>query len=295
MTIAERFNRFRFRRAVPAVLHTPPVQVGDDDFVLLSMVHHRDVLPYLLALKSFCRFVKPRRIVVVADPTLDESDRSTLRQHVPQIEIQDARSFHTPGIPQGGTWERLTAIADLATQNYVVQLDSDTIALRPLPEVLAAIASRVAFVLGTEDGQVISSTAEAAAEARPTVGPGVHVQRLAEAHLDQFDPAGRFRYTRGCSGFAGFAPGTIHRELLHEICRGMEAHLGTRWSDWGTEQFSSNLIVASAPGAKVLPHPKYCHPGRMTVETVFLHFIGYIRFTTGLYARQAREICRALN
>ena len=64
---------------------------------------------------------------------------------------------------------------------------------------------------------------------------------------------------------------------------------------WGTEQFSSNLLVASSPGARVLPHPRYCAAHRRTGDTAFLHFIGYVRHASGLYAQLAGEIAAELS
>ena len=72
-----------------------------------------------------------------------------------------------------------------------------------------------------------------------------------------------------------------------EVSSGMQAQLGPKWSAWGTEQVTSNLVVASSPGARVLPHPRYCAPHRRSDDTAFLHFIGYVRHASGLYA-QAR-------
>ena len=75
----------------------------------------------------------------------------------------------------------------------------------------------------------------------------------------------------------------------------MESLIGPRWTSWGTEQFASNFFVANSPKAIVLPHPKYCHPLRELPGTVFLHFIGFVRFQTGRYADVAKSVIEALN
>lgn len=294
MKITERLHRAQFNWAVGAVRNTPPLQPGQNDFIALSMVQHRDVLPYLLALKSFARFLPPARVVLVADPTLDENDRSTLRQHVPHIEIREAAEFQRAGIPKGGCWERLNAISEYAKDAYVIQLDADTVALRDMPEVRQAIQQRVSFTLGTEDVQPIISCAEAAEWAKPRLDGQDHTQLIAESNLDRFDPDGKFRYARGCAGFAGFAPGSISPALVEQISGRMSELVGPQWAAWGTEQFTSNLIVCSTPGARLLPHPTYCHPGRKTVSTVFLHFIGFVRFANSLYSTTARQVSKDL-
>jgi hypothetical protein len=236
----------------------------------------------------------PARVVLVADPTLNAADRTLLRSHVPHIEIREAAEFRREGIPQGGCWERLSAISHLAQQSYVVQLDADTVALGDLPAVRKAIQDGVSFTLGTEDVQPVLNSVDMAAEARKTAGGDAGVQQLAEASLDRFDPGGQFRYARGCAGFAGFAKGSINPGLVLDVSKRMAELLGDKWSAWGTEQFASNLLVCSSPGGRLLPHPDYCAPTRLTSKTVFLHFIGFVRFRDGLYARTTQRLSREL-
>jgi hypothetical protein len=287
-------NRRRFERELAAILKTPPVVLGKDAFTALSMVHHRDVESYLLAIKSFCRFMHPRRIVMVADPSITDADRSRIASHVIGIEIVRAEDYQEPGVPQGGTWERLMAIAEYSQSDYVIQIDADTVTLSEMAEVKKAIAEATSFALATEDGQQLVSCVEAARWAKARADSGEHIQILAEASLDRLPGSESARYVRGCSGFSGFAQGSFSRAQLKAFSQTMGGILGERWAAWGTEQFSSNFMVSNSPRACVLPHPKYCHPGRERAGTVFLHFIGYVRFTTGRYARAARETCAAL-
>ncbi len=294
LNLGQRLNKFRFGLAVKKILRTPPLATRPDGPVLLSMVHHRDLLPYLLAAKSFARFVAPCRVVVVADPSITAADRELLGRHIPGLTVRDAAEFHCPELPKGGTWERLTAIAEYAQENFVIQLDADTVATRPLPEVEQAIRENRAFLLGTEDVQQIQPGAEIAAWAKGRLSGNDHVQLVAESVLDRLPDPKRWKYVRACSGFAGFPRGKFGKEQLLEISREMGAALGTRWAEWGTEQFSSNLVLSCIEGARILPHPKYCAPHRADGETAFRHFIGYVRFTTPLYARLAGRIAGEL-
>lgn len=295
MKIFEKINRIRFNFAVHAILKTPPLQIGNEDFIVLSMVQHRDVLPYLLALKSFARYLSPQRVVVVADPSLNDSDRTVMRTHVPHIEFREAAEFHQSGIPKGGTWERLTAISEYAQKQYVVQLDADTVSTLDLPEVRQAIRAKSSFALGTEDFQPIEDGASVAALAKSKLTNNDHIQLLAESNLDQLDAIAAFKYARACSGFSGFAPGAINIGVLRSVSELMGQLLNGKWENWGTEQFTSNLIVCSAPGGHLLPHPRYCNPWRMTGDSVFLHMIGYTRYQSGLYARLAKQVTQELS
>lgn len=292
--LREAHFRRRFQRELLAIRQTPPVSPGGDSFTLLSMVHHRDVECYLLAVKSLVRFLAPRRIVVVADPSITDEDRRFIAEHIPGITFLRAEDHRDPDLPQGGCWERLIAIADNVGDDYVVQLDADTVTLADVPEVRAAIQGRRSFVLGTVDNQDFVSCPAAARWAQEQQTGDDHVQLIAECHLDRLPDAEQRRYVRGCAGFSGFAPGSFSRRDLRELSSRMGVALGSRWSAWGTEQFASNFMVANSTDAVVLPHPKYCHPGRERAGAVFLHFIGYVRFVNDRYATVTREVCAAL-
>lgn len=288
-------NRRNFNRELQGILDTKPVHLGKVQLTLLSMVHHRDVESYLLAIKAFCRFIQPHRIVMVADPSITVADRTKIASHVLGIEFVRAEDYREPEMPQGGCWERLIAISEYVQDDYVIQLDADTVALADMDEVREAISESCSFVLATEDGQDFVSCVEAAQWAKPRAESSEHVQILAEANLDRLPRAASARYVRGCAGFSGFAPGSFSRAQLRQFSQEMGVALGEKWSAWGTEQFSSNYMVSNSTKARVLPHPKYCHPGRERPETVFLHFIGYVRFNSGRYALAARETCTALD
>lgn len=292
--LSQQFNRIQFQWRIRSICDTPPLARGCVPLTVVSMVHHRDVLPYLLALKSFARFQPPIRVVIVADPTLNSADCTVLQGHIPEVEIRQAREFHRDGIPKGGTWERIYAISEYAADSYVIQLDADTVTIGDPVAVHKSISDQVSFTLGTMDDQAIQPTAQCADWARHRFEKRCHIQGAAEMVLDLFDPNQDFHYVRGCSGFTGFAPGSIKPEMVLDISRRMRAILGVRWSEWGTEQVTSNLLVASSPGARVLPHPDYCLPYRRTENTVFIHFSGFDRFRSGMYGELARQVCSDL-
>lgn len=294
INLTQQVNKFRFRIMINRIKSTPILDSAPGGPVLLSMVHHRDVLSYLLAAKSFARFVVPGKVVIVADPSITAADRELLKRHIPELSFRDAAEFHCPELPKGGTWERLTAIAEYAQESFVIQLDADTVATKPMPEVEQAVRENHAFLLGTEDIQQIQPVAEIAQWAKGRLVGNDHVQLAAESVLDRLSDQQHWKYVRACSGFAGFPKGGFDKAQLIRISQEMGALLGTRWAEWGTEQFSSNLVLASMDGAKLLPHPKYCAPHRANGDTAFRHFIGYVRHTTPLYGDLAGLVAAEL-
>lgn len=288
-SLVERFNRWLFRQVVQGMAGTRPVRRGTRDFAMLSMVHHRDVMPYLLAAKTFVHFAQPSRILLVADPTLDEHDRAALRHHLPDVEILEAARFQRPALPKGGTWERLAAIAELNEQTSIVQVDADTVTLAVPDEVVVAAEAARSFVIRSEAGVEIVPLDAAQRHGQGLLASSRHIQAVAESRLTDLPDWSRWRYVRGCSGFTGFGKGCISPSLLDRISQQMRNIHGPRWDEWGTEQVTSNLLAASAEGAFLLPHPRYCNADSKDGSTVVAHYIGYARHVNRDYEREARR------
>jgi len=283
--ITTAYHRARYFQTARRVLATPPLAVGNEPFTVLSMVHQRDVLPYLVALKSFAHYTRPQRVVVVCDPTIGDAERALFKAHVPHVELRQAEEFRDPAIPQGGTWERLSAISTYSPQGYVVQLDADTVTTGPLPEVLHGVRTGTGFVLGEEEQQQLVTLASAAELAKDWSDR--HIQAVAEKNMVRAGLANQ-QYVRGCSGFTGFPADAQMRDKLFDFSEKMQALVGQRWAEWGTEQVASNYLVANATGTQVLPWPDYATPKGTAEGLRFFHFIGYVRYCSGLYAEVTR-------
>ena len=289
------FFRSQYQKAASEILGTQPLRRGELPFTVLSMVQKRDVHSYLVAVKSFAHFLNPSRVVLVCDPTLDNDDRAILRRHVPHIELRDAHEFVHPDIPRGGTWERLFAIAQLAEDSYVVQLDADTLTVQPVPEVLAAIQAGHSFVLGELPDTPRRPLAAVNEYASSWISPDAHVQAFAEVEMLHVGLPADAHYIRGCSGFTGFPRNAAMRETMLDYSRRMAAKLGAeKWKSWGTEQVTSNYLASNMPGAHALPFPKYGTPDQATGETAFYHFIGSMRFVNNKYEATSRQAIRLI-
>jgi hypothetical protein len=290
-------RRSRFAAECNGVLQSPPLALdASSGLVVLSQLQHKDVLMFLLALKSFGRQIKPRAVYVLDDGSLSADDRALLREHVPSLTLLALAAFQSSACPRGGTWERLLAISALVRHSYVIQLDSDTLTLGPIDEVRTCVAEQTAFALGTWDNQKIESMRERCETAsRLATRSGEHIQVIAEANFDKLSGFESLRYVRGCSGFAGFARQCFTREFVENISTQMSAAIGDKWSEWGSEQVMSNIVIANVPGAVVLPHPKYgdCHKMKPGL-TKFIHFIGSCRFAGGNYAQLGAQVIATL-
>jgi hypothetical protein len=76
----------------------------------------------------------------------------------------------------------------------------------------------------------------------------------------------------------------------------MASLLHARWAEWGSEQVTSNFLVACDPQAVLLPHRRYWNfnGSPLTPECMFVHFFGTHRFDADIYRCVARETAELL-
>ncbi len=293
--IYSRVKKKWFYLAAKGILDTRQVKCDpNSNLVVLSQLYPPDLIMYLLAAKSFTRYVKPYEFIIV-DDALSQQDKDTLRTHFERIRFVPVTDVISAKCPKRGCWERLLTIAAQRGNYYIVQLDADTLTLSCPDEVLRCIAENRSFTLGTSSGKEITSMQQASLFARQHLSE--HVQIQAEVALGQYPDNEKLRYVRGCAGFAGFAAGYLNKDMIEEFSSNMVKLLGEKkWQDWGSEQVTSNFLVANAPGAMILPVSAYPFwaPG-VNVETAkLMHFVGTHRYYAGRYAQLARSVISEL-
>jgi len=101
------------------------------------------------------------------------------------------------------------------------------------------------------------------------------------------------KYVRGSAAFAGFAPESFTLSKLENFSQKMYEIIGEDWTKWGTEQVTSNFLVANSFPSKMMPYPKYAgyHPPHNISykNSHFMHFCGPHRWENGLYIENARN------
>ncbi len=290
------------RAAAHAVLDTPPVVPADDGLVLFSMIGTRVLLPYLVAVKSLHSKLQRGRIVILDDGSLTDADRAILAAHLGQPPVISIADVDTGPCPRGGTWERLLTILDMRATDYVIQLDSDTVTLGDVPDIAEAVTRNRSFTLrGDSDSRLLSfaEMAEQTDDDAFLFNPDAHVQGAIESGLDRVALPMRAHplYVRGCSGFAGFARSGDGRTLAEAFSIEAERLLGAeRWARWGSEQVTSNLVIANEPDALLLPYEHYLNfwDDGVPSDARFVHFIGSYRFSGNAYIDATRAAVAAL-
>lgn len=273
------------------IYDTPPIRCDStSDLLILSQLHHPVMTMYMLAAKSFARYVRPGGFVIV-DDGLTDADRKLLSAHFENMRFIPSASVARGACPSRGCWERLMSIVTENEQHYVIQLDADTLTMGQPSEVLQCITARRSFTLGTRSGREMVSLAEAGRQAEQS--PSEHVQNVAERALARYPENQKLKYVRGCAGFAGFASGSLTAGAVETFSSHMEQLVGsTKWREWGSEQVTSNFLIANMPDSLILPVDRYpfWSPGRDLSDTALIHFFGTYRFSRGMYRRQARRI-----
>lgn len=186
-----------------------------------------------------------------------------------------------------------------ARRRLVIQLDSDTVTLEAIPEVLAAIEDNRSFTLsGDERESEVGVQDIPQFDATFCVGPPRldHVQLLAEHALINMPGNEQLRYFRGCAGFAGFSRQPNGRVLVERFSEAMHRLIGQRWEDWGSEQVASNFVIANEDDVIHLGYDRYINHWLQPIvpQYSFIHFIGTHRYARGAYAKATRAAISAL-
>ncbi len=292
-------GEWRHSRAARKILGTPPITARNDGVVLFSMIGTRVLLPYLVAAKSLHHQLGRGRVVLLNDGTLDAADRAVLAAHCDNPVIIEPVNVRTAPCPSGNCWERLLSILDLRTDDYVIQLDSDTVTLGSVQEIAAAINANRSFTLagGIEDSaHGFMAIPDMIRDIYPDGPLYPHIQSVVEASLGDIPGAANLRYIRGCAGFAGFSKSAHGRNMAEKFAVDAGRIVGARFAEWGSEQAASNFVIANDPDPIQLPYDRYTNHWEEALppSPAFIHYIGTYRYARGSYVASTERAIRQL-
>ncbi len=292
--LRKKIARAKFDRQIKDIVDTPPVPVVDAAWTVVSMVAKSDVLMYLLSMKAFYRKLGAGKLVAVIDRDTPDSATALLSRHFPGIQFVILEDIDAGRCQRGGTWERLVYVVRRSAEEFVIQVDCDTLVIgADIAEIHRCVAQNIPFAYADNDWSIMSLR-EIAADAQTISSPyiGIFLERC----FATWPQADQWKYVRASSGLAGFARGGASLDLLEQFHDQMKASLGTRWREWGTEQSGSNFVIANSPGAITLPFPEYAtYPLEHGNErTKFFHFIGSNRFRGDYFAQQGRRLIQEM-
>ncbi|KMT64637.1 hypothetical protein [Catenovulum maritimum] len=289
------------------VRDSKPIQYTyNPELVIVSQVYSGALDMSLLALKSFIKMIGEGRVEVIDDGSLTKSDHELLHHHIPHLTIVHIDDIDVGSCPKGSCWERLIHILKLSQDAYVIQVDTDTLTIAPVPEVYNGFKANKAFTIGGEPNWPEPIPVEYISHiSRNKISE--HIQVKSERQLEHVESINLTHYCRGCAAFAGFPKQAVTFDQLQAFSAEMEERIGAdTWRNWGSEQFSANVMISLCPEPSVLPWPKYLNHGFPFVEngqeklesytrlTSVLHFIGTYRYKHGVYRKLAKLVLSEL-
>lgn len=294
--IKRKFQRNMFNWKCNTIVDTDPLHILKDRVIIISMLRHSDVIMYLIAIKSFYQRFSKGEIVILNDGSLTARDLNLLKEHVLPKDIVHISDMKNSVCPKGGCWERILLISEYVKDYFVIQLDADTLTMGDIPEVNQFVSSKNSFALGTPSGKFIETMRES--NERIKHWPKNHVQVKAEKNFYKLPGYEKMKYVRGSAAFAGFAAGSFSLSKLENFSQQMNEIIGEDWTKWGTEQVTSNFLVANSFKSKMMPFPKYAghHPPHNISykNSHFMHFCGPHRWKNGFYIKNAKKIIGTL-
>jgi hypothetical protein len=292
--LKRRGYRWKFEWSIRAILDTPPLRLIQAPWTIVSMVGETDVNMYILAIKSFYFRLGSGKVIAIISKKMNEKEIEKLKYHIIGIEIQIIEQINVGNFQRGGCWERLVYILDRAKNEFVIQIDSDTVTIGDnVVEIKERINANASFAY-VDRNRPITSLSAASAESK--LSKSNYVGLVLERSFENWPNADRLRYCRGSAAIAGFARNTEGIELLEGFYSNMKASLGQRHQQWGTEQCASNFIIANASTVSMLPFPEYStYPGVGTDTNVkMFHMLGSVRYADGYYAKKGKEIIKSM-
>jgi hypothetical protein len=255
---------------------------------------------YLLAIKSFLYHFTQGSVHVLDDGSLTAADIELLKQHIPKISIQHIKNIDVSDFPTGNTWERLLYSIDLSQDSYVIQLDTDTLTMKPLLDVYNAVKSGRGFIIGNGpawEQPIKVDYMHNIIKTWSTEPLHDHIQIASEIVFPDLPFFAESKnYYRGCSGFTGLPKGQISRELLQDFSRQVSAKIGqNKWHEWGSEQVACSVMISRTREPLILPWLLYQNFGfpsrhaKSLVTAVVVHFIGTYRFADRCYQKHASQ------
>jgi len=269
---------------------TPPLARTDSSLVIVSNLRHDDVLMYLVAIKSLYSRLGHGHILIIDDGSLTSDDRDLLDYHLDGPEIRQSSLVDTGSCPDYIAWRGLRSMIEESKSRYVIKMDSDVVVLGDISEIHECSQQNRSFVLNSFDCDDLWTAKQTADHVRSRQSG--HVQVEAERALVSLPRGEDLKYTRGCSGFAGFQRDLYDWSNVEKFSEAIAERIGLEtWRSWGSEQVTVNFLVANAPNPMILKAPKYTNH-RLDIDisgASLIHFLGTHRFRGGRYFTCAKQ------
>lgn len=297
--------------------HAAKVQ-ADADVEFHTMLGERDLIAYIIAIKSLLRYLRKVRVGVVihSDGTLSDTAINRLQRHIPGILVVDpivadercrrecgSESFVFRQRSVYLSWKRLIDTQLWRRTEKIVNVDADILCLNRPTELIKWIEGGTnPILIGQTNGQ--STPEKLTGQAWHTSNgtcPNklLNVQTRFLDELPEISAAMKLplRFLDGaCAGLHGHMQ-ELNLQNVEKLIKKCQ-HLGLTMREWGSEQCTV-VYLLSAHGANRLDPQYYFNffPDCLNrvSEAAIIHFVGLSRYHRWLYPKLAARVLNELS
>jgi len=299
------------------IAKTKPITTNPDAKTEVhSVIPHRYIYAYLVAIKSLLQYHADLSVVVHDDGSLTKADKALLAFHLPGCKVIDRLdadaafdSLNNPFLSKVRnsytSYIKLFDTIHSCKSERIIVIDSDTLFLKRPDAIIDWIENggkpwyHTAPLGGMKRKELTKqksqpSTGKQAAQEKD------HIQTLIMKNIDNINITLEKNYNieQGfCAGFIGYDSTTIKLDELNELFLLLHKKFDDKIFKWGAEQTVHGLALG-AKGAEALPIDDYFvftqKNADLAKDATFVHFVGENRFHRLIYPRLAKSLIQSL-
>ena len=292
-----------------SVRNTPTIKINPNAATgIHSIVPHRNLYAYLIAIKSLLRYSNDFAVYVHDDGSLSDDDKILLKDHINGINILCRtqaddyfdKKMQDPFLSKVRTsytsYLKLFDPTFRSTQKRIILLDSDTLFIKYPHHIIEWSKNGGApWYHAAPLGNM--KAVKKSANVKPK---DPHIQTLIMEQLSNINTELDDHYSleQGfCAGFIGYDVDAIGFPRLKRLLENLHKRFGDKIFKWGAEQTIHGLILCG-DNAERLPMKDYFvytqNNAPQADEATFIHFVGENRFFKLKYPRLASSIVNTL-
>jgi len=293
-----------------SIQKTSPITVNPNASTSIhTIVPHRYLNAYLLAIKSFLRFYSDIAVYVHDDGSLTPIDITIIKKHIDQVIIlkrNEADSYFDDKVNDAflskvrksyTSYLKLFDPAFRSNSQRIILLDTDTLFIKR-PDLIidwAINGGNSWYHLAPKGTMKIKKDS-----INSNKSSSDHIQTLIIQQLNNINRelSKDYKLKQGfCAGFIGYNSKDIDLLELKALLITLHEKFKDRIFKWGSEQTIHGLILCGNK-ADALPIENYFvftqNNAHLAKEATFLHFVGENRFYKMIYPKLARQIIKEL-
>lgn len=293
-----------------SIQKTPPITVNPNASTSIhTIVPHRYLNAYLLAIKSFLRFYSDIAVYVHDDGSLTPKDIAIIEKHIDQVVIlrrNESDAYFDEKINDDflakvrksyTSYLKLFDPVFRSNSERIILLDTDTLFIKR-PDLIIDWAKNGGnswYHLAPKGNMKIIKDSNISNKSSSD-----HIQTLIIQQLEDMNKelSKNYKIQQGfCAGFIGYNSKEIDLKELKALLINLHERFNDRIFKWGSEQTIHGLILCGN-GANALPIENYFvftqKNTHLANDASFLHFVGENRFYKMIYPNLAKKIIKEL-